>query len=321
MVAPFSRANQVVLTRLIAASATAFLLIAQASAQTEEEHKSHHPEQTTAPAQPAASPAESLAPGASPAPSPTMAGMEPPAVAGPPAGAGPPPGAGMGDMMKEMGKPPPKEVYPSLMALPELTPEKRREVEQQAAERMRGGTELMQQAFGALSAAVESGDFAATQSATSNLREGIAQFESGVAARRALAEGRAPREVALAWFKREMSLASPVIGEAPHGALGLSLLHFFTMALLIVFAFAMLALYYFKMRRAAALFGRLDPDKGSPPPGSSPRLAGGVPPPAGKGPVPAPGEKPAPASPDKSPRPPESAPEKPPAPAPSPKES
>ena len=229
--------------------------------------------------------------------------------------------AGMGEMMKGMGAPPPKEMYPSLMALPELTPEKRREIEQQAMERMHAGTELMEHALGALSMAVSSGDFPAMQSAAANLREGVARLESGVAARRALAEGRAPREVALAWFKREMNIVSPVVGEAPHGALGLSLLHIFTMALLIVFAFAMLAMYFFKMRRAAALFGRLDPDKGSPPPGSSPPLGGGPPPPGGKTPsakpgasrppaaeppAPSPVEKPTlPASPDKSPKPPE----------------
>ena len=227
----------------------------------------------------------------------------------------------MGEMMKGMGAPPPKEMYPTLMALPELTPEKRQQVEQQSAERMRAGSTLMGQALDTLGQAAASGDYAAMQEAALRLREGIAQLESGIAARRALAEGRAPREVALAWFKREMSLASPVVGEEPHGLFGLSFFHLFTMALLVAFAFAMLAMYFFKMRRAAALFGRLDPDKGSPPPGSSPRLAGGVPPPAGKSPAPAPEEKPAPASADKSPKPPESAPEMPPPPAPPPKAS
>ena len=181
---------------------------------------------------------------------------------------------GMGEMMKGMmGKTPPKELYPTLMALPELTPEKRREVEQQAAARMHAGTVLMGQALDTLNAGTQSGDYAAMHEATARLREGIAQLESGVAAKRALAEGRAPREVALAWFKQEMSLVSPVVGEAPHGGRGLSILHLFTMALLVVFAFAMLAMYFFKMRRAAALFGRVEPDKASPPPGSAPPLA------------------------------------------------
>ena len=45
-----------------------------------------------------------------------------------------------------------------------------------------------------------------------------------------------------------------------------------------------------KMRRAAALFGRIEADKGSPPPGSSPPLAGGKPP---DGKKPASSDKPA----------------------------
>lgn len=96
--------------------------------------------------------------------------------------------------------------------------------------------------------------------AMTRLREGAAQLESGIAARRALAEGLTPREVALAWFKREMSLAAPVATEASHGEAGLSVFHLFTMTLLVVFALAMLAMYFFKMRRAAALFGRIEPD-------------------------------------------------------------
>ena len=46
---------------------------------------------------------------------------------------------GMGGMMKNMGKPPPKQLYPTLMALPELSPEQRTEVEHAAAERMHAG--------------------------------------------------------------------------------------------------------------------------------------------------------------------------------------
>jgi len=211
----------------------------------------------------------------------------------------------MGAMMKGMGAPPPKELYPSLMALPELTAEKRQQVEQQASERMHTGSMLIGQALDTLNAGTRSGDYAAMHEAMTRLREGAAQLESGIAARRALAEGRAPRDVALAWFKREMSLVSPYVGADAHDSRGLSPLHLFTMALLIVFAAAMLAMYFFKMRRAAALFGRIEPDKGSPPPGSAPPLAGGKPPdgkksPSGDKPA-APAEKPAADAPPKAP--------------------
>jgi len=194
---------------------------------------------------------------------------------------------GMGEMMKGMGKPPPKELYPSLMALPDLTPEKRREVEQQSSERMHAGTMLMGQALDSLNAGTQSGDYAAMHEAMTRLREGAAQLESGIAARRALAEGRAPRAVALAWFKQEMNLS---LATAPAAHQRIGVLHIFTMVLLVAFALAMVAMYFLKMRRAAALFGRIEADKGSPPPGSAPPLAGGKPPDGKKPPS---GNKPA----------------------------
>ena len=125
------------------------------------------------------------------------------------------------------------------------------------------------------------------------MREGLDELGAGIAARPVLLEGKAPRNLALDWFKRQMNLASPVQPEEPRLVLGVTPFHLFTMVLLIAFALAMLALYFFKMRRAAALFGRLGPDTKAPPPGSSPPLAG-----APSSPSPAPPEKaPAPAAP------------------------
>jgi ferredoxin-NADP reductase len=192
----------------------------------------------------------------------------------------------MGEMMKKMGTPPPKELYPSLMALPdEVTLEERARIEQLAHERMQAGTALLASGLGKLSDSTSDEDYAAMQQAAAQMREGLAEFEAGIAARRVLAEGQAPRNLALEWFKREMNLASPIRPEGPRTLLGVAPFHFFTMALLIAFALAMLALYYFKMRRAAALFGRLGPDANPPPPGSSPPLAGApapvAPPPGG----------------------------------------
>ncbi len=184
---------------------------------------------------------------------------------------------GMGEMMKGMmGGAKTQELYPSLMALPELSPEQRKQVESQAGERMHTGTVLMGQALDTLNAGTQTGDYAAMHEAMTTLREGVAQLESGIAARRALAKGVAPRSVALAWFKKEMNLA-PNAASATHQGSGITIFHLFTMVLLVAFALAMVAMYFFKMRRAAALFGRIEADKGSPPPGSAPELAGGKP--------------------------------------------
>ncbi len=212
----------------------------------QEEHLKHHPEQAAPAAQPGASPS-ATAPGM----------ME-----------------GMGEMMRGMHGVPPKQLYPTLMSLPSLSPEQRQQVQQQANERMQSGTALMTQALDELAQAEAAGNYTAMHDATSKLHEGMTQLDSGIAARRALAEGKSPRAVALDWFRREMSLVSPAVSEDRHGARGLSAFHLFTMALLIAFALAMLAMYYFKMRRAAALFGRIEPDKGPPPPGSARPLGG-----------------------------------------------
>ncbi len=225
-----------------------------------EEHAKHHPQQ---PGQPAS----------------------PPGAAGPPEGT---PGAGMmegmGDMMRNMGVPAPKALYPSLMDLPDLPPDRRDEVQRAAHERMQSGMALMAEALDTLLRAAPANDYAAMQDANAKIREGLARFESGVSAHRALTEGREPRQIALSWFKREMGIAAPGTSHGARSGLGLSPLHLFTMALLIGFAVVMLGLYFFKMRRAAALFKRIDPDDRSPPPGSSPPLRGGPgPPPSSPG--------------------------------------
>jgi ferredoxin-NADP reductase len=180
----------------------------------------------------------------------------------------------MGEMMKGMGAPKPKDFYPTLMDLPDLPLVKRLEVEQQAGERMHSGVALMNESLDKLLQAASVQNYTAMQAGTASLREGLARFESGLAAQRALAEGKAPRDVALTWFKRDMNLL-PLPDEEPRALHGVTPFHLFTMVLLIAFALAMVAMYFFKMRRAAALFGRIDADKGSPPPGSSPPLPGG----------------------------------------------
>lgn len=250
----------------LCAAAVSLPLCAAASASAQmspEEHASHHPGQAGA-----AAGTDSTAPGVGDAP---------------PAGTGGGMGGGMDEMMskglKEMAAPSPKEEYPTLMTLPDLSAAKQHEVSRQASERMASGMARLSDAIDRLSKATLDGDYEAMQQATARMREGLAQFESGLAAQRVLAEGQPPEQVALQWFKSEMNLQPPQGVETRSGQ-GLSALHLFTMALLIVFALAMVAMYFLKMRRAAGLFGRIEAGKGAPPPGSAPELAGAAPPPA-----------------------------------------
>jgi ferredoxin-NADP reductase len=165
-------------------------------------------------------------------------------------------------------------IYSSLMTLPALTPEKRAEIEALASQQISEGERRLAAGSESLNRALQAGDNVAIQQSIGTMREALDELGAGIAARRVLSEGKAPRNLALDWFKREMNLASPISPEEPHALLGDTAWHLFMMVLLIAFALAMLALYFFKMRRAAALFGRLGPDTNPPPPGSSPPLAG-----------------------------------------------
>ncbi len=166
-------------------------------------------------------------------------------------------GGGMGGMMEKMGAPKDKELYPELMHLPDLPPEKRAEVLLKAEQRMSEGTRLIAAGVGELADATTAEDLAAMQRATSRLQEGLAQLESGLAARRALEEGSEPRNVALQWFRKEMNLTGGGFTEQRHGFFGLSSFHLVSMAILVVFAILMLWMYFFKMRRASQLLSQL----------------------------------------------------------------
>lgn len=209
------------------------------------EHASHHPGTATTPS----------------------AGMGPPAGVGPSGGMG-----GMMDgMMEKMGAPKPRDLYPTLMGLPALTPENRTEVEVQAKERINAGVALMGTGMDSFSMAASTDDYATMQKAVATVQEGLAQMDSGVAARRALAEGLAPRVVALDWFKREMNLLPPVATLPQHG-FGGSAFHLTTIAILAAFAALMIWMYFFKMRRAAALLKELA-SPGAMAPASAPSAA------------------------------------------------
>jgi len=189
-------------------------------------------------------------------------------------------------------------IYPSLMTLPALTPKKRAEIDALASQQINEGMERHTKGSESLNRATQAGDHAAMQQSVGMMREGLDELGAGIAARRVLSEGKAPRNLALDWFKREMNLASPIARENPRALFGVPPFHLFTIVLLIVFVLGMVVMYFFKMRRAADLFGRIEGGPGQSPPGSSPPLARTpAPPSAGTGPPPG-GSPAAPASPE-----------------------
>jgi len=203
-----------------------------------EEHAKHHPGAAAAPAGGAGMPASAAQPAAGAG---GMGGMM----------------EGMGEMMKGMHGTPPKALYPSLMELPDLPPEKRDEVQRAAHERMKSGTDLMAEALDQLVKAAPTNDYAAMQAATAKLREGVARFDSGLAAHRAIAEGKDPRLLAMQWFKGQMNLPGPLPAAEARGLWGMSWEHLILMVFLVAFAVVMIAMYFFKMRRAAKLLRQL----------------------------------------------------------------
>ena len=248
------RGTQRAAFRVAGAALIVLWVIATANGQTPQEHEQHHP---SAPAMPSQPP---TAPPAQPS-SPSPAAPMDPSTQGSGMMGGMGPGQPMGGMGGAQlccgGAPPPSPLYPSLMAVPELTPERRQQFERQAAERMAGGTAMMTEGFAQLAAATQARDAAAMEQANVAVREGLAQFESGLALRRALDEDRAPRDVALGWFRREMNLVPLTNSPPPHGFFGLSWFHYIVMFVLTAFAITMIGMYFNKMRRAEALVARL----------------------------------------------------------------
>ena len=163
-------------------------------------------------------------------------------------------GGSMGEMEGEHGRwgtP----FYPSLMNLPSLTPEERAQIDQMAQSRMDDGAALMSRGVDLLS---NPNDYEVMREGTQLIRQGLDQFQSGLAAREAVASGVPPQSIALQWFRQQANLPAPE--EQPSlTILGLSPFHLFSMVLLIAFGAATLWIYFLRMRRARALMMSLTP--------------------------------------------------------------
>ena len=155
-----------------------------------------------------------------------------------------------------MGASGPREFYPALMELGDLSPESRREAERLARERMSAGIALLSSGLARLEGATAPEDLGRMHEAAAQARQGIEQLESGTAALQALSAGKAPREIALNWLRKSMSLPSADVAR-PHGLFGLSAFHYFSMFLLATSVGALLWTNWQKMRRSRALVARL----------------------------------------------------------------
>lgn len=219
----------------------AFALTAMlhAIAQIPDGHAEHHPTAPVAPPSPSQS---------APPLSPNIG--NPPAAPMVPADL-------MGMMREMMGIRAPKEFYPTLMSLPALAPEHRQTIEAQARAWISIGIDEIASAESDIRHAMAARDAASAEQAAQRLRQALNQVSSGTAVLQALTAGKHPQQIAQDWFKEQLNLTTGAPAQPREAPFDLSWFHLITMSLLTAFAGGMLAIYFFRMRRANALVSRL----------------------------------------------------------------
>jgi len=182
-----------------------------------------------------------------------MMGTPPPSSPG----AGAQAGGGCGPMGC-MGGVGPRPFYSALMAMPTLTPEARQFIEDQAGKRLGSGSWAITTGQEQLHQSLLANDTAAMQRAITAVRVGVLEAESGAAALQAVNEGQSPRQIALTWFKTQMSVPAAVgISMNDEGPWGLSWFHLTIMAFLVSFLLGAILIHHARLRRIDGLVQRL----------------------------------------------------------------
>ena len=164
----------------------------------------------------------------------------------------------MQDMMREMLVPPPKELYPALMDLSQLTAERRAILQTAAQERMQIGMAMLSDGLDRLGHAISANNYTSMQEATTLMREAIDRFNSGLATQQGLANDLPPRDIGIQWFRQEMKLPMETTPVANYdGVLGVSWYHFGIMVILIGFAIAMIWNYVHRANAASLILQSL----------------------------------------------------------------
>jgi ferredoxin-NADP reductase len=158
-----------------------------------------------------------------------------------------------------------KPFYPALMDLPSLTPEARLFIEAEARKRLGSGSQAIAAGQVQLHHALSANDPAAMQQAIAGVRQGVLEVESGAAALQAVSAGQPPRQIALTWFKGQMSAPAADVMSMSDGPWGLSWYHLTTMAFLVAFMLGAILIHYARLRRIGGLVQRLTPGAVAPP--------------------------------------------------------
>ncbi len=166
----------------------------------------------------------------------------------------------MGDMAESemmMGKAPSKEFYPSLLDLPQLSTDKRAALEAQAQSWISQGTNGLALAEETLRHANASNDSIGRKLAIARLQDSLAQVRSGASILQSLADGNAPHEIAMTWFRDQLGLPSERQSGIVGGVFGLSWFHLTTMFFVGAVSIVIVATHFARLHRANALAMRL----------------------------------------------------------------
>ena len=148
------------------------------------------------------------------------------------------------------------DIYPTLINLKELTDTKKSKIREAARERISNGKKLMEESLDELFQASKRTDYNEMENSLDEIRQGAGLYKSGLAANKALDEGKAPKNIALRWFKKEMNLLPMALQSSKADAsilFGMSFFHTGIMGILVLFMIVMIWMYFFKMKRAASL--------------------------------------------------------------------
>lgn len=142
-------------------------------------------------------------------------------------------------------------LYSRLLVLPQVTEEERHAIASEGRRRMDAGSALLAQAAREAQWGASMRDEARLLRAGGMSREGEALLASGAAAHAALARGAQGPQVALDWFRREMSLAPATSHARPWW--GANAGHFILMTALTLLAASLLALQILRRERARSV--------------------------------------------------------------------
>lgn len=148
----------------------------------------------------------------------------------------------------------PGTTLPRLLSGHQLSQEDHRELEARAEENLIEGRARIVDGLRRLADAGD--DSQVLEASLAEVYEGAREVSKGLALRRAMSSPETAEGRALQWIRQDLNLRPSTAASPPAGGLGL--FHAGLMVVLIAFSGAMLWMYFFKMRRAAALLQTLD---------------------------------------------------------------